>query len=434
MPGAWPFWMATMHEGRDIGCTRFVPEAALRLLGRSDARDVNAGDIVEAVATIAFIDLRDFTRLSEALTPEGVVQLLNDWYGTIEPLIAEHDGFIDKYIGDAALAVFTGPVDRAVRCCIEIVKAVAGLNRKRLSDGLPPIRAGIGLNTGIAAFAAVGSINRVDITVIGDTVNVAARLEAITKSYGVDIMLSEQTYARLGDVESLDLRFLDRIVARGKKIPLSIYEAYGGDTEVRRQAKKLLRPDFDRAVAWYHYGRVDEARPLLDRCVAMLPDDGASLEYVRRCAEFERTGFLEQAAEMKIYPVWGPEFSVGHETIDLHHQKLFESVSILMRMIDAGDFSRIGSIVEFLAKYVHVHFRTEEELMKSCAYPFYVDHKAQHDRFALVFADLVRELQVGGHSGVYVAFRVRILIVDWLLNHTTKADPHLSRFLAKAVC
>ncbi|OHD20529.1 MAG: hypothetical protein A2Y38_21260 [Spirochaetes bacterium GWB1_59_5] len=426
--------MVAMHESYDITYTRFVPEAALRLLGRSDARDVRAGDIAEAVATIAFIDLRNFTTLSEELTPEGVVRFLNDWYGTIEPLIAEHNGFIDKYIGDAALAVFIGPVDRAVRCCTEIVKAVDGLNRARIAGGLPPLKAGIGMNTGIVAFAAVGSSHRIDITVIGDTVNVAARLEAMTKTYGVDIILSEQTYARLKNLESFDLRFLDRIVARGKRIPLSVYEAYDGDTETRRETKKRLHPDFDRAVAWYHYGRVGEAHLLFDRCAAMLPDDGASLEYLRRCAEFERTGFLERAAEMNVYPVWGPEFSVGHETIDLHHKKLFESVAILMRMIDAEDFSRIGSVIEFLGKYVDVHFRTEEGLMKSCAYTFFDDHKAQHDRFALVFADLVRELEAGGHGGVYVAFRVRILIVDWLLNHTTKADPHLARFLAKAVC
>ncbi|HUW71507.1 MAG TPA: bacteriohemerythrin [bacterium] len=423
-----------MHEDHGAGCTRFVPESALRLLGRNDVREVRAGDIAELVATIAFIDLRNFTAISEVLTPEGVVRFLNDWYGTIEPLITEYDGFIDKYVGDAALAVFIGPVDRAVRCCVEIVKAVEELSRGRLMEGLPPLRAGIGLNTGIVAFAAVGSANRVDITVIGDTVNVAARLEAMTKTYGVDIMLSEQTYARLKDLASFELRFLDRIVARGKKIPLSVYEAYGGDPETRRETKKRLLPDFDRAVAWYHYGRVDEAHPLLERCADILPDDGACIEYLRRCVEFERTGLLEQAVEMKVYPVWGPEFSVGHKTIDLHHKKLFESVAVLMRMIDAGDFSRIGSVVEFLAKYVDIHFRTEEDLMKSCSYTFYEDHKAQHDRFALVFADLVRELQAGGHNGVYVAFRVRILIVDWLLNHTTKADPHLGHFLAKAVC
>jgi hemerythrin-like metal-binding protein len=418
----------------DIGCARFVSQTALRVLGRDDARDVRAGDISEVVATIAFIDLRDFTRLSEELSPEGTVRLLNDWYGTIEPLIAAHNGFVDKYIGDAALAVFVGPVDRAVQCCIAIVKAVEELNRGRLAEGLSPLRAGIGMNTGIVALAAVGSSSRTDITVIGDTVNVAARLEALTKVYGVDIMFSEHTYARLKDLAGFELRFLDRIVARGKKIPLSVYEAYGGDQETRRDAKKRMRPDFDQAIAWYHYGRVEEARSLFIRCAAALPDDGASLEYLRRCSEFERTGLLERAVEMSVYPVWSQEFSVGHKTIDLHHQKLFEAVAVLMRMIDAEDFSRIGSVVEFLAKYIVVHFSTEEELMKSCAYPFYDDHKSQHDRFAVVFADLVRELQAGGHGGVYVAFRVRILIVDWLLNHTTKADPHLGHFLSRAAC
>ena len=413
---------------------RFVPQPAVRILGRGDPREVETNDVSEAVATIVFIDLRNFTTLSEEMEPDAVVRFLNDWYGVIEPVIAEFGGFIDKYIGDAALAIFTGDTDRALRCCVEIVKRLERLNLKRLSEGKPPLRAGIGMNAGIAAFAAIGSDERLDITVIGDTVNIAARVESLTKTYGVDLLLSEHAYARLSDPDSFNLRFIDRILVRGKKIPLSVYEAFGGGPESEVAAKKGSLREFDRAVAYYHYGNVDEAKPIFERCLAAFAGDGVCSEYLRRCLRYEQSGVLERASEMLVYPAWGPEFSVGHATIDAHHKKLFESVAVLLRMIDMDDFSKIGAVIEFLAKYIEIHFRTEEDLMRACDYPFFADHKSQHDRFAVVFANLIRELTSADHHGVYIAFRVRILVVDWLLNHTTKADPHLGRFLARRAC
>lgn len=428
--------MSSVSESIDRGIAtdgieRFVPNHAVRILGRSDARDIDAGEVTEAVATIVFIDLRNFTTLSETMEPESVVRFLNDWYGTIEPVIAEYGGFIDKYIGDAALAVFTGETDQAVLCCIEMLRRLERLNLARLAEGRPPLRAGIGMNTGITAFAAIGSPGRTDLTVIGDTVNIAARLESLTRTYGVDLLLSEHAHARLSDPDAFDLRFIDRILVRGKKIPLSIYEAFGGAPDTERAAKKGHLREFDRAVAYYHYGNVSEARPTFERCLVSCPSDGAASEYLRRCVEFEKTGILERAAEMRSYPAWSPEFSVGHDIIDAHHRKLFESVAVLLRMIDADDYTKIGAVIEFLTKYVEVHFRTEEDLMRACSYPFFADHKAQHDRFAVVYASLVRELSAASHHAVYIAFRVRILVVDWLLNHTTKADPHLGRFLAR---
>ncbi len=411
--------------------SRFVPNAALAMLGKDSHADVVAGDSVETVATVMFIDLRGFSALAEELELEGIVGVLNSWYGSFEPVITRHGGFVDKYIGDAIMAVFPGGPDEAIRCASEFSSAMAELNRARMSASLPALRAGVGINTGIAAIAAIGSPGRIDITIVGDTVNIASRMEAVTKTYGVDVLVSEHSYMRLSRPEEFKLRFLDRILVRGKRIPLSVYELYDGDPEPMRSQKEAAKPDFDRAVANFHYGRVAEAKSIFSSCSATCPGDAVTGEYLRRCDLYERTGVLERAFEMDTYPRWSPEFSVGHETIDTHHGKLFESVALLMRMIDADDYSKLGAIIQFLSKYVDIHFKTEEDLMRSCGYPLFADHKAQHERFVAVFSRLVQELAPTGQHGVYIAFRVRILVIDWLLNHTTKSDPHLGRYLAR---
>jgi len=415
-------------------CARFVPAAALALLGKADCEEVAAGDSVEAVVTVMFVDLRRFTTLAEAMELDGIVRVLNQWFGCLEPLIAAQGGFVDKYIGDAVMAVFPGGPDAALHCAGQLLTAMADLNRQRVAAGQAPLRAGIGINTGIAALAAIGSPERLELTVVGDAVNIASRIEATTKAYGADVLLSEHSYNRLTRPDDFRLRFIDRILVRGKQIPLSVYEYFGGDSEPLGKQKAAAQADFDRAVAYYHYGKITDAQAAFERCAAACPGDAVVGEYLRRCQAYRSTGVLERAVEMMAYPQWGPEFSVGHAVIDAHHRKLFESVALLMRMIDADDYGKLDSVIDFLAKYVDVHFKTEERLMEACDYPFYRDHKAQHERFTAVFSCLVEELADPGTHGAYIAFRVRILVVDWLLNHTTKSDPHLGKYLARAAC
>lgn len=417
-----------------MSINRFIPEKVIKLLGRETLQDIKPGDVAELIATVAFIDIRNFTELSESMPPGEVVKFLNNWYGMLEPLITAHDGYIDKYVGDAVLAVFTGTADQALKCSKRIVEMVDLTHKDCEKPDTQRITVGIGLNSGVVAITALGSTNRLDVTVIGDTVNTAARLEALTKTYGVNILISEHTYIRLSNPGSFDLRFLDRMVARGKKIPLSVYEAFGGDEESRRIDKARTQVLFEQAIAWFHYGIVNRANEIFQKCLDALPNDGPTHYYLQRCEDYKLTGSLDCAAEMKIYPAWSAEFSVGHSTIDKHHQKLFEVVSILMRMIDRKQFNSIDKVVDFLGKYIDIHFRTEEHLMKSCNYVFYEDHKSQHDKFAQIFKMLIDELKQGNNDEVYTAFRIRILIVDWLLNHTTKSDPHLAEYLSKTAC
>ncbi|MBN2874641.1 MAG: hemerythrin domain-containing protein [Spirochaetales bacterium] len=411
---------------------RFVPQAALRLLGTEDAKTLQPGNSAEVLVTLMFVDLRNFSSMSEAMEPDETLGLLNEWFGAIEPVIAGYGGYVDKYIGDALLAVFPEDVEAAVSCAVDIVRTIDALNKTRSAAGKVPLGAGIGINTGFVALGVVGAPHRIDVTIVGDAVNIAARMENATKVYGVDILISENTIVHVRHPELFDFRFVDRILVRGKMVPLSIYEVFSADPETLRLGKQACRSDFDLAMASYHYQNIPEARHLLERCLATSPQDGPAALYLKRCERYEATGEHECAVEMKIYPVWSREFAIGHAVIDQHHQKLFKAVALLMRMIDEESFEKTGAVIEFLDRYIDVHFKTEESLMRACGYPFYDNHKSQHDRFRLSFKKLVGEVGTVSEHQVYTAFRTHLLVVDWLLNHTTRMDPHLGRYLGRA--
>ncbi len=206
----------------------FSPQVAERVDALGDA--VAAGESREA--TILFSDLRDFTALSEPLSSEQVVALLNEYHTRMVDAVFAHGGTLDKYIGDGIMAYFGAPVPqpdhaaRAVRCALAMQDALASLNAERARGGAPPLRMGIGIHTGVVVVGDIGTPRRREYTAIGDAVNVAARIEEFTKVVGAPILVSEVTRRQAGD--AIEFARAGPAHLRGRSQAVEVYEPRTG--------------------------------------------------------------------------------------------------------------------------------------------------------------------------------------------------------------
>jgi adenylate cyclase len=192
--------------------------------------DLNLGGSNKEV-TIFFSDIRSFTKYSESRTPEQVIEMLNEYFGIMEGIITEHNGVVDKYIGDAIMAVWGAPNpsensdEDAVRACVEMRKGLNLLNQTRIARGEEAIMIGMGLHTGRAISGTIGSENRMEFTVIGDAVNMASRIESSTKAFGADLLISDVIYDKIKDKFIID--YAGSAEVKGKSEPLKMYKVRG---------------------------------------------------------------------------------------------------------------------------------------------------------------------------------------------------------------
>ena len=183
---------------------------------------------VRAVVTILFVDIRNFTQISEALSPQEVSSILNEYFSTIEPVIGKYHGIVNKYMGDGLLAIFGEPIKNSehalntIKCGIEIVDRVKILREKLLLEGKPLINVGIGINTGEVFVGNIGSEERLEYTVIGDNVNLAYRIEAYNQLLKTQFLISEYTYEFVKN--NVEVVKLSQVNIKGKSKPIDIYE------------------------------------------------------------------------------------------------------------------------------------------------------------------------------------------------------------------
>jgi PAS domain S-box-containing protein len=230
---------------------RFVPSEFLRFLNKQSIVDVQLGDQVEQEMSVLFSDIRDFTTLSEQMNPEDNFRFINSYLSRISPVIREHQGFIDKYIGDAIMALFSGGADNAVKAGIAMLNKLVNYNQHRTNSGYKPIQIGIGINTGLLMLGTVGEQNRMDGTVISDAVNLASRTEGLTKNYGVSLLITHQTFERLQNPTDYAIRRIDEVKVKGKSEYVTIYEVFDADPPELKAAKLATLPTFTEAVSFY---------------------------------------------------------------------------------------------------------------------------------------------------------------------------------------
>jgi class 3 adenylate cyclase len=217
----------------NLSIERFVPRAFLAKIGRPNIRSVALGDNKRQDMTILFADIRNFTALSERMSPDENFAFINAYLAEMGPVIAQHGGFIDKYIGDAIMALFE-KADDGVRAGLAMLAILERFNATRLAVGAEPIVIGIGLNTGSLMMGTIGEQHRMDGTVISDAVNLAARLESLTKDYRVALLVSQFTVDRLDDPEAYALRPVDTVVVRGRTQPVAIFEVQARQPSIRQ--------------------------------------------------------------------------------------------------------------------------------------------------------------------------------------------------------
>jgi adenylate cyclase len=237
--------------------------------------------------TVLFSDIRGFTTMSERLEPEALVELLNEYFGKMTDVIFSQDGTLDKYIGDAIMAVWGAPMpqsDHALRACqaaLGMVSGLAALVADWRQRGLPPLDIGIGINTGPMVVGNMGSARRLSYTVIGDNVNLGSRLEGLNKMYGSHIIAGEATVQAVRG--ALVVRELDLVRVKGKRLPVRIFEVLGAAQERERWA--ALLSSFDEALAAYREQRWDEAIFAFAAVLEKYPDDGPAQLYIERCRD-----------------------------------------------------------------------------------------------------------------------------------------------------
>ena len=217
----------------NLSIERFVPRAFLAKIGRPNIRSVVLGDNKRQDMTILFADIRDFTALSERMSPDDNFAFINAYLAEMGPMIARHGGFIDKYIGDGIMALFE-KADDGVRASVAMLETLERFNATRRAAGAEPIGIGIGLNSGSLMMGTIGEQHRMDGTVISDAVNLAARLESLTKDYRVPLLVSQFAVDRLDDPGAYVLRPVDTVVVRGRSQPVTIFEVLARQSSIRQ--------------------------------------------------------------------------------------------------------------------------------------------------------------------------------------------------------
>lgn len=265
----------------------FVPEQFLCRIAPKGVDSIRLGNSLEEVLTVLFCDIRGFTALAESQEAVETYQWLNAFFTQMSEAIAKNYGFIDKYLGDAIMAVFDRPnfhgLD-AMNAAISMSSNLQEFNRNRARFNLQdPIRIGIGVHTGKAAIGTIGSNSRMDSTVIGDAVNTASRIEELTKTYGCQIIVSETVLEQVGDGAKIYVRSLDRLVPRGKKKVIPIYELIGNDSMMLNPIKLKTKDIFEQGVADWLAEDFTASLTSFEQVLTQDPDDAVAAFYIQRC-------------------------------------------------------------------------------------------------------------------------------------------------------
>lgn len=259
---------------------KFVPVQFIDQLGKRNLVEIRLGDQVQQSMSVLFCDIRNFTTISEGLSAADTFTFINEFLGYMEPSIEENGGFIDKYIGDAIMALFKNETFKSVDAAIGMLSAMDRFNKETNRS----IAIGIGINTGEIILGILGGKKHIAGTVIGDSVNIASRIEGLTKIYGAPLLLGGKTKSDLPE-GSFKLRLIDEVLVKGKSIPVEIWEVCDVDPEAVAELKMETLDLFNQARANFTAQAFAEALTGFQECVNKNPDDKPAKFYIAKCEE-----------------------------------------------------------------------------------------------------------------------------------------------------
>jgi class 3 adenylate cyclase len=268
--------------------SRFIPSELLRILDIDDIRRVRRGLRVECPMTVLISDIRGYTTLLEGMNVSEASDVALGFLRAVEVPIITSNGLLQDVRGDEVLAVFDTQPDDAVHAGLAILRSLREHNRERMARGSDELHVGIGINTGTVALGLVGGVNRMALTVIGDAVNLASRVESTNKRYGSQLLITEETYAQLVQRDRFAIRRMERVAVVNRRSPVTIYEVYDDDPEPLRSAKRTAQPAFDEAFARFDAGDIAGAQAAFEQCRALLPADPVASLHLAHCAALAR--------------------------------------------------------------------------------------------------------------------------------------------------
>jgi hemerythrin len=421
---------------------RFVPPQLLELLTKESILDVDWGNQAEKKMTILFSDIRGFASMSERMSPQQCFDFINAYLSFMEPVVLSHGGFIDKYIGDSVMALFPARGDDALRAALGMLAELDQFNAQRaiLMTELPPdhperrnnteVKIGIGMNSGLLMLGVIGGTNRMEVTVISDAVNLASRVETLTKTYQTPILITQHTLNSIRHPADFSIRFIDRVRVRGKHLAQSIYEVFDADPAPLKAAKLATRDTFEDALAHYHFRRMEDALTLFSDCLEHNPGDTPAAVYWQRCRQANRAPSSD-AGETDSATHWRDEYVISFAGLNEMHQAIFNHI---VSLSDALHQEAAGSAEQIVTKLVELTreiFDTEERLMQAHGYPNspFAEHRQQHHKFCEFLNTLADDIHQGEISALRLAFRSQYLLLDWFISHISITDRHMERFL-----
>ncbi|MEM7370430.1 MAG: adenylate/guanylate cyclase domain-containing protein [Bacteroidota bacterium] len=278
---------------------RFVPFEFLTSLGRDSILDVNLGDQVEKEVSVFFADIRDYTTLSETMTPKENFSFLNAYLGRVGPIIKANRGFVNQYYGDGIMALFmssetavSSPRD-ALEAAIEVQHIIRIYNQSRVDKYRLPLKIGIGIHSGPLMLGVLGDETRMDVGVVSDAVNTASRMEGLTKHFGASILASESTLMGITSPQDFKYRFLGLVLVKGKKDPLGVYEFFEGDPPEITQLKEQTLDDFEKGLTAYFARQFPEAQSAFRAVLTANPKDHVAQLYLNRSQQLLHNGIPE---------------------------------------------------------------------------------------------------------------------------------------------
>jgi adenylate cyclase len=282
-------WFVEEREKREVrnAFRRYLNPEVTEMLAESPHLLRLGGERREI--TILFSDLRGFTSLSERLPPEQLSVLLNEYLGTMTDIVLRHLGLLDKYMGDGLMAFWGAPVpapDGATRCCeaaLDMVTALATLNARWREMGMPVLEMGVGINTGEAVIGNFGSSERFNYTAVGDQVNLASRLEGVTKDYGASVVVSESARQAAGD--AFVCREIESVRVKGREQAVLIYELLGRTADDADGVLARRAQGYEEALGAYRQGAFDAAHAAVSELLREHPGDRAAAALRARCEQ-----------------------------------------------------------------------------------------------------------------------------------------------------